>query len=152
MAQISRGNFLGDYQGLTAAGNSFYALFAEAGSGSSDPSNIWFRDPPPAAVESPVASAASTPGAMNLHNLPAWGIGDFARNLSAVDGAGFVPGSERSSVVDKLPPMVENLVLPTKPAGQLANIPLSSGDDGMVWVADGEALLDAVFSDPGDIA
>jgi len=36
VAQISRGYFLGDYQGLAAAGNSFYALFAEAGSGSSD--------------------------------------------------------------------------------------------------------------------
>ncbi len=47
-APTSRGYFLGDYQGLAAAGTSFYALFAQAGSGTSDPSNIWFRDPPPA--------------------------------------------------------------------------------------------------------
>jgi hypothetical protein len=65
VAQISRGYFLGHYQGLAAAGNSFYALFAQAGTGSSDPSNIWFRDPPPAAVESsgegaaPVVSASA---------------------------------------------------------------------------------------------
>jgi hypothetical protein len=47
-APTSRGLFLGDYEGLAAAGNSFYALFGEAGSGSADPSNIYFRDPPPA--------------------------------------------------------------------------------------------------------
>jgi hypothetical protein len=60
-APTSRGYFLGDYQGLAAAGTSFYALFAEAGSGSSDPSNIWFRDPPPAPESAPVADSA--PGA-----------------------------------------------------------------------------------------
>jgi hypothetical protein len=47
-APTSRGYFLGDYQGLAAAGENFYALFAQAGANSSDPSNIWFRDPPPA--------------------------------------------------------------------------------------------------------
>src|SRR5262249_29107399 len=54
----SGGYFRGDYQGLAAAGSSFYALFGEAGTGSSDPSNIWFRDPPPAAAASSAASAA----------------------------------------------------------------------------------------------
>lgn len=48
-APTSRGYFLGDYQGLAAAGNNFYALFGQAGNGASDPSNIWFRDPPPQA-------------------------------------------------------------------------------------------------------
>ena len=47
-ARTSRGYFLGDYEGLAAAGSNFYALFGQAGPDSSDPSNIWFRDPPPA--------------------------------------------------------------------------------------------------------
>jgi hypothetical protein len=47
-APTSRGYFLGDYEALAAAGSNFYALFAQAGADSSDPSNIWFRDPPPA--------------------------------------------------------------------------------------------------------
>jgi hypothetical protein len=55
------GDFLGDYEGLAAAGNSFYALFAQAGSGASDPSNIWFRDPPPeTALGSDLPPAAGT--------------------------------------------------------------------------------------------
>jgi hypothetical protein len=49
-APTSRGYFLGDYQGLAAAGQNFYALFAQAGSDSSDPSNVWFRDPASAAM------------------------------------------------------------------------------------------------------
>jgi hypothetical protein len=59
----SHGYFLGDYEGLAAAGKSFYALFAQAGS-SSDPSNIWFRDPPPApgAADSPVTQSLATDG------------------------------------------------------------------------------------------
>jgi hypothetical protein len=47
-APTSRGLFLGDYEGLAAVGSSFYAFFAQAGSSTADPSNIWFRDPPPA--------------------------------------------------------------------------------------------------------
>jgi hypothetical protein len=53
-APVANGLFLGDYQGLAAGGNglnSFYALFAQAGSGSADPSNMFFRDPPPAATQ-----------------------------------------------------------------------------------------------------
>ena len=45
--RTTRGIFLGDYQGLAAAGNNFDALFAQAVS-SSDPASIFFRDPPPA--------------------------------------------------------------------------------------------------------
>jgi hypothetical protein len=60
-APTSRGYFLGDYMGLSAAGNSFYALFAEAGS-ASNPSDIWFRDPPPAAVTIPGDTAAVPAG------------------------------------------------------------------------------------------
>jgi hypothetical protein len=55
-APTSRGYFLGDYQGLAAAGQDFYALFAQANS-TTDPSNIFFRDPPPA------------PGAMESHHV-----------------------------------------------------------------------------------
>jgi hypothetical protein len=61
-APVSRGFFLGDYQGLAAAGNSFYALFAQAGANSNDPSSIWFRDPPPAPAgqETPTPTGALT--------------------------------------------------------------------------------------------
>src|SRR5262249_17230190 len=55
----SRGYFLGDYQGLAAAGNSFYALFAQAGLENGKPaSDIFFRDPPPAPVY-PTATVTS---------------------------------------------------------------------------------------------
>jgi hypothetical protein len=60
-APVSRGFFLGDYEGLAAAGDRFYTLFAQAGPGSADPSNIFFR-----AVAVPAASApaaASRPAA-----------------------------------------------------------------------------------------
>lgn len=45
--RTAQGYFLGDYQGLAAAGNSFYVLFAQAGTSTTNRSNIWFRDPPP---------------------------------------------------------------------------------------------------------
>jgi hypothetical protein len=62
-APTSRGFFLGDYQGLAAAGSSFYTLFAQAGSGSSNPSDIWFRDPPPAPDAAATRSIVpATPG------------------------------------------------------------------------------------------
>jgi probable HAF family extracellular repeat protein len=55
----AQGYFVGDYQGLAAAGNSFYALFSQAGTSATNRSNIWFRDPPPApatATTSPTLS------------------------------------------------------------------------------------------------
>ncbi|HZT80025.1 MAG TPA: sialidase family protein, partial [Gemmataceae bacterium] len=76
-AFTSRGYFLGDYEGLAAAGNSFYALFAQAGTGSSDPSNMFFRDPPPAATE----AASSSPAA------PASPSGPAADSTPALDQA-----------------------------------------------------------------
>jgi BNR repeat-like domain len=66
----SRGFFLGDYEGLAAAGNNFYALFAQAGAGSSDPSNIWFRDPPPAAA---LTATNPAPAEATLSAAPAGG-------------------------------------------------------------------------------
>ncbi len=56
----SRGYFLGDYEGLSAAGNSFYALFGQAGSGT-DSSNIWFRDPPPQGLGTEAAQPIAAP-------------------------------------------------------------------------------------------
>jgi hypothetical protein len=57
-APTSRGYFLGDYEGLVAAGRNFYALFAQAGT-ADDPTNIFFRDPPPAPAEGAAPAAAS---------------------------------------------------------------------------------------------
>jgi hypothetical protein len=69
-APTSRGYFLGDYQELAAAGGNFYALFAQAGSDSSDPSNIWFRDPPPAVMPSATALASAGPSRDSLAASP----------------------------------------------------------------------------------
>src|SRR5439155_6947760 len=66
IAPNSRGNFLGDYQGLSAAGTSFYSLFGQAGTDASNNSNIWFRDPPEAdegATDEPAPAAATSFGA-----------------------------------------------------------------------------------------
>jgi len=70
-APTSRGYFLGDYQGLAAAGQNFYALFAQAGSSSADPSNIWFRDPPPAAMPAATSLASAGPSRESLAASPA---------------------------------------------------------------------------------
>jgi hypothetical protein len=46
---VSRGFFVGDYEGLVATGNKFLALFTQAGLEAGNPaSNVFFRDPPPA--------------------------------------------------------------------------------------------------------
>src|SRR5262249_54167099 len=118
-APTSRGYFLGDYEGLAAAGNNFYALFAQAGVKSSDPSksdpsNIRFRDPPPAA-DSPTVSAApaavtpssvpSAPGELAVDALAALGVGAFAGSTPGADGTGCAPAQGRSTVADPLPPM-----------------------------------------------
>jgi hypothetical protein len=69
-AALSRGYFLGDYEGLATTGTHFLALFAQAGLEAGNPaSNIFFRDPPPA--------AAPAPGAFTLDEAGARG-GDFA--------------------------------------------------------------------------
>jgi hypothetical protein len=58
MAPLSRGYFLGDYEGLAAGGNNFYALFTQSGSGTDGKSNIWFRDPPPAPADTVIGQPA----------------------------------------------------------------------------------------------
>ena len=68
-APVANGLFLGDYQGLAAGGNgfnSFYALFAQAGSGTADPSNMYFRDPPPA---TPNVGGIPAPAAVSLQGF-----------------------------------------------------------------------------------
>jgi hypothetical protein len=94
-APTNRGYFLGDYEGLAAAGQNFYALFAQADSSSSDPSNIWFRDPPPAA-ESPTVSAA--PAAVTLSSVPP-APGELAVDALAALGFGAFAGTHSYPVV-----------------------------------------------------
>jgi hypothetical protein len=87
-APTSRGYFLGDYEGLAAVGNNFYALFTQAGAGSSDPSNIFFRDPPPApdtaAAPHLAGDAAASHSAAN-HFVDA----DLAGDLVGLVGGSF---------------------------------------------------------------
>jgi hypothetical protein len=144
----SRGYFLGDYQGLAAAGKNFYALFGQAGSSSADPSNIWFRDPPPAA-ESPASgatlAAVASASAGRLDTLAGISSGVFAGNSSGVAGAGVVDSSARSTVVDQLPPILEYVGPRTMPAARSPELLLSgSATDS---ADDGNTLSDAVFSD-----
>jgi hypothetical protein len=147
--------FLGDYEGLAAAGTSFYALFAQAGGSSSDPSNIWFRDPPPAPAI-PAVSAASqgvqplgsplAPGGLAGVALAGLGAGVFAGSTAGPDGAGFAWAGPRSSVVDQLPPVSGNLGPVMALAAPSADTLRSGGDTD----AAGEALHDAIFSDVWD--
>jgi hypothetical protein len=154
----NRGYFLGDYQGLVAAGQNFYALFAQAGS-TSDPSDIWFRDPPPAG-ESPAASAApaaATPSSapsgsrkLAVDALAALGIGLFGENTPSSGGTGPARTVERSSVVNQ-PPLAKDdpgsLVVPPAESADFG----WSGGGGDTDVAGGsEALPEAISSDGGD--
>jgi hypothetical protein len=96
----SRGYFLGDYDGLAAAGNNFYALFGQAGSSASDSSNIWFRDPPPApgAMESLRLAGGSTPTAVYLFDVddPAGVPTLFVGQTSDTFGPGVAPQANGS--------------------------------------------------------
>jgi len=93
-APTSRGYFLGDYQGLAAAGRNFYSLFGQAGSGSSDPSNIWFRDPPPAsdAAESPdVSLTPATTAELVARDGLAGDLAFFVGGTSQTAGPAYAP-------------------------------------------------------------
>jgi hypothetical protein len=156
----SRGYFLGDYQGLAAVGTSFYALFAQAGPVSTDPSNIWFRDPPPAAGSplvsaAPVAVAPSNlpagPGGLVLHSLPALGIDLIAGNTAGSSQSGLAGVEQQSTKVDQPSLIPDSVELGTISVALPADIPLSGGD-GTVWGAETDTLFDAVFSDGGDSA
>jgi hypothetical protein len=146
----SRGYFLGDYQGLAAAGNSFYSLFGEAGAGSSDPSNIWFRDPPPAA-EAPSASAGPVAVApvlaSPLNTLDALGSGVFPANSSRVEGAGLTHGSERSTIVP-LSAIVDNIGPSTTAVAQSPELSMPGGAKDSA--DDTNSVFDAFSSDGSD--
>jgi hypothetical protein len=104
-APTSRGYFLGDYQGLAAAGTSFYALFAQAGSTTSDPSNIFFRDPPPAPAAAVHlvgdASGAPTKDVISGDLVgdaagPVGGLSDTGSHGLAMEGSGQSPDASAS--------------------------------------------------------
>jgi hypothetical protein len=152
-APTSRGYFLGDYQGLAAAGNNFYALFAQAGSSTSDPSNIWFRDPPPAAEIAPAlaAPAAVAPAPLAPASAGTLGVDAVAaletQTTSSSIGTGMARASERPSEVDPVPLMTDNASPLTMPAVPSAEIQPSGGGSS---ASDGDALLDGISSDALD--
>jgi hypothetical protein len=85
-APVAGGYFVGDYEGLAAAGQSFYALFAQAGaSNKTDRSNMFFRDPPPAAAAPSAGTSASA------ETAPAAGW--------AIEAAGLQGGAAETSSV-----------------------------------------------------
>jgi hypothetical protein len=149
-APVARGFFVGDYQGLAVGGadfNSFYAFFAQAGT-AGDPSSIFFRDPPPeganaAGRPAPAAVAPSgtpaAPGTLTVDVLAALGAGsaDAPRPQSRA--------AERSSAVGRLPPATESVGPVSLPAAPSGDGLRSGGGGGLT--EDGDALLDAVFSD-----
>jgi hypothetical protein len=125
--------FLGDYEGLTAAGTSFYSLFAQAGD-ASNPSSVWFRDPPPAPAILLVGEA-----------LAGLGAGVFAGNSPGNDGTGFAGTGWRSSMVDEPPPVRGDLGPLMAKAASSADDLRSVGGRGMDTFND--VLLDTRSSD-----
>jgi hypothetical protein len=88
LAPLASGYFLGDYEGLAAGGNNFYALFTQTGSGPDGKSNIWFRDPPPAAA---VAAADPGPAALGDPGPPAAAPFNIPSALALLRGEMSVP-------------------------------------------------------------
>jgi hypothetical protein len=143
--QTSRGYFLGDYQGLAAAGSSLYTLLGEAGTGSSDPSNIWFRDPAPAAKNLD-ASPATAHGGPDLHGLPDWEMSawEIPADLSR---SGFAATSQPFSEGDPLPTMADTMETPAIPARPSADLLLPGGPHGAHRIAEDDAISEAIPSD-----
>jgi hypothetical protein len=142
-AATSRGYFLGDYEGLAAAGKSFYALYAQANT-SSNPSNIWFRDPPPApgTADAPSMETGLVAGRLTTDGL----AGDVA-NLQGntdVSGSGYAPQGPGSLANDI--PYIGSV-------GQPGSV--LSGDAGLNLAmlsnaAHSTAALDRLFADGGE--
>jgi hypothetical protein len=148
-APTSRGYFLGDYQGLAAAGQSFYALFAEAGNSPSDPSDIWFRDPPPApesASVAPVTAATTSASTAAVDALAALGTGESAGSTPAADETSSASASGQARAVDHSFSRERILDRVMNSAAQSADDFWSRGDD-TESADDGDALVDAVFAD-----
>jgi hypothetical protein len=143
-APTSRGLFLGDYQGLAAAGKNFYALFAQAGSSSSDPSNIWFRDPAPAenTTSGPLSPSSAPTGspAIASASLP----GDLAAlGIEIVNG----PQRETRALPESYRAASQFIAGPKTPT--LAAISASSKADLLSSGDDTEAV-DDFFAQEGD--
>jgi hypothetical protein len=143
----SQGYFLGDYQGLVASGSSFYALFAQAGTGSSDPSNIWFRDPPPApaATTSQLAldGAASSPESGS--SLMGIAGADLVGDLGATDGRhADTSGQARST--ESAGRSAASLDVAVKPS--LADLGVASRSGGIRGMADLSGSPADLCSDP----
>jgi hypothetical protein len=153
-APTSRGLFLGDYQGLAAAGTSFYALFAQAGGDSSNPSDIWFRDPPPAPASlTPAPAAETAPVAAATVGQPS--IDAFAGVLTANPSASaaFAPApvSGRSGAVGQVPGITASPGALTMPTVSSADSLLSQSG-GVQSVDDHDAPADTISSEPWDNA
>lgn len=140
-APVARGFFLGDYAGLAAAGNNFYALFAQTQD--SDPASIFFRDPPPAganAVSGPAPTAVTpspVPSAA-LSELAVLGIEAFAAPKLQHHTVA------RSSVIGEPLVSVENVVRVSDSAANPVAGLLSALHSGRKDT--GDPVLDAVFS------
>jgi hypothetical protein len=118
-APTSRGYFLGDYQALAAAGQSFYALFAQAGASSSNPSDIWFRDPPPA-PDAPIASLSPSAAAY----LAA--LADAGTPPDGVSSGPVAPSDGQAADEPHADEVLSNSAIDTPPA---AAIPIGSSID-----------------------
>jgi hypothetical protein len=147
-APTSRGLFLGDYQGLAAAGQSFYALFAQAGADKSDPSNIWFRDPPPAAAGS---AAANSPAEDRLSRdyLPALDASVFT---APVLGNGWFgqqasrPGEDDGTGAALDAPLLDPGTPPAQSVAMLFS-PSSNRDRDRFFARYGDGTSDDTFAD-----
>jgi hypothetical protein len=144
-AKTTRGYFLGDYEGLAAAGSSFYSLFAQAGASSSDPSNIWFRDPPPAPMSVAPSSAPSATAGPTT-DAPAVLGGAFVGSTPSPVATGSSPAWGRSAVGDQLPTVRGIPGAGALPAASAAVARFGGGTSS----GDGDTLVDTTFSDGGD--
>jgi hypothetical protein len=150
-APTSRGYFLGDYEGLAAAGTSFYALFAQAGADSSDPSNIWFRDPPPAPDTAAAPHLAGDAIASHL----------AAKQLVAADLAGDLAGlvgrsldtTGRGQATDGVMRSADSSSTDGRLIGQGAAVVPLLGDGGLAFQSGGfgeTTTFDEASADLGD--
>ncbi len=149
-APTSRGLFLGDYEGLSAAGECFYAFFAQAGASKSNASDIWFRDPPPAPDSSGASMAATTatPSSTFTTTTPFTSIGlsVAAPNTSSLNGSSNTTIGDHAAAFDPRRLMETSAGLIMMPAAKLEDtlppdsrdVPEAAGDDA--------GLADSVFS------
>jgi hypothetical protein len=150
-APTSRGYFLGDYEGLAAAGNNFYALFAQAGADSTDPSNIFFRDPPPApdTAAAPHLAGDATPSHSAANHFV---DADLAGDLVALVGGSF-DTTLRGKATDGVGRSADSSPTGGPLIGQGASVAPLLGDAGVAFQSGsfGEtAALHEAFADLGD--